>query len=236
MTKLNALQIQELYAFTRKHYVEHYDLQTELVDHLANGIEEQMLLQSNISFKEALSLEFKKFSIYGFEDVILKRKRAMTKRYWKIIFTFFIEYFKVPKVLISITLIGVLFFLFNTISIKFQLITGLLFLIGFILILLNFLSRRKYKLETLKNNKKWMLKEQIYSFGNYINIILFIPNIFNFLGVFFDKSTLITGFYVNFFYALLISFLLILSHIVVFIVPKRAEELLEKTYPEYKMM
>ena len=40
--QLTPAQIQKLYAFTIKHYVVHYDLQTELVDHLANGIEEQI--------------------------------------------------------------------------------------------------------------------------------------------------------------------------------------------------
>ena len=39
--KLTENQIEELYVFTRKHYVIHYDLQTELVDHLSNGVEEQ---------------------------------------------------------------------------------------------------------------------------------------------------------------------------------------------------
>ena len=39
--KLSAEQIERLYQFTRQHYVEYYDLQTELVDHLANAIEEQ---------------------------------------------------------------------------------------------------------------------------------------------------------------------------------------------------
>lgn len=38
--KLTPEQIQELYKFTRQHYVEHYDVQTELVDHLANDIEQ----------------------------------------------------------------------------------------------------------------------------------------------------------------------------------------------------
>ncbi len=40
--KLTEAQIEELYAFTRKKYVEHYDVQTELVDHLATSIEEKM--------------------------------------------------------------------------------------------------------------------------------------------------------------------------------------------------
>ena len=38
--KLTETQIENLYKFTRQHYVYHYDVQTELVDHLANDIEE----------------------------------------------------------------------------------------------------------------------------------------------------------------------------------------------------
>jgi len=53
-------QIQQLYKFTRSHYVEHYDLQTELVDHLAHGIEQLQNENPSLSFQEALNQEFKK--------------------------------------------------------------------------------------------------------------------------------------------------------------------------------
>ena len=33
MKKLDKTQIDKLYKFTRRHYVEYYDVQTELVDH-----------------------------------------------------------------------------------------------------------------------------------------------------------------------------------------------------------
>jgi hypothetical protein len=39
--KLTIEQIDRLSLFTRQHYVEWYDLQSELVDHLANAIETQ---------------------------------------------------------------------------------------------------------------------------------------------------------------------------------------------------
>jgi hypothetical protein len=39
--KLTVQQVEHLYAFTRQHYVEWYDLQSELVDHLANAIEQE---------------------------------------------------------------------------------------------------------------------------------------------------------------------------------------------------
>ena len=43
--KLTKEQIQQLYKFTRQHYVEYYDVQTELVDHLANDIEQIWIAQ-----------------------------------------------------------------------------------------------------------------------------------------------------------------------------------------------
>ena len=54
--KLSAEQIERLYQFTRQHYVEYYDLQTELVDHLANAIEEQWQQNPKLSFEEALQI------------------------------------------------------------------------------------------------------------------------------------------------------------------------------------
>ena len=61
--KLSPEQIERLYQFTRQHYVEYYDLQTELVDHLANAIEEQWTANPKLSFEQALQVEFKKFGI-----------------------------------------------------------------------------------------------------------------------------------------------------------------------------
>ena len=48
--KLTNQQIEQLFTFTRQHYVEYYDLQSELVDHLANAIEEQWKEKSQTFF------------------------------------------------------------------------------------------------------------------------------------------------------------------------------------------
>jgi hypothetical protein len=55
----NRPQIDHLFTFTRQHYVEWYDLQSELVDHLANAIETQWQENPKLSFNEALNKEFK---------------------------------------------------------------------------------------------------------------------------------------------------------------------------------
>ena len=71
--KLNKSHIQELYKFTRKHYVYHYDVQTELVDHLANDIEDLWLAQPNLSFQDARDASFKKFGVFGFMELLCDR-------------------------------------------------------------------------------------------------------------------------------------------------------------------
>jgi hypothetical protein len=68
--KLTASQIDNLFKFTRKHYVYHYDVQSELVDHLANDIESIWQETPNLSFEQARDKSFKKFGVFGFMDVI----------------------------------------------------------------------------------------------------------------------------------------------------------------------
>jgi hypothetical protein len=48
--KLSTQQIDQLYTFTRQHFVEWYDLQSELVDHLANAIEQEWKQNPNRTF------------------------------------------------------------------------------------------------------------------------------------------------------------------------------------------
>ncbi len=46
MRKITEQEINQIFDFTKKHYVEFYDVQVELVDHLANAIEDQFFLDS----------------------------------------------------------------------------------------------------------------------------------------------------------------------------------------------
>ena len=103
--ELTQTNIKELYKFTRKHFVYHYDVQTELVDHLANDIEEIWVTQQHLSFQEARDKSFKKFGIFGFMDVVEKKQSQMTKKYFKIILRFVKEWFRLPKIVLTLALI-----------------------------------------------------------------------------------------------------------------------------------
>jgi hypothetical protein len=103
--KLTKNHIQELYTFTRKHFVYHYDVQSELVDHLANDIESLWQETPNLSFEDARDASFKKFGIFGFMDVVEKKQSQMTKKYFKIILRFVKDWFRLPKIVLTLALI-----------------------------------------------------------------------------------------------------------------------------------
>jgi hypothetical protein len=229
--KLNSQQIDQLYAFTKQHFVEHYDLQTELVDHLANGIEQQWSQNPNISFDEALSKEFKKFGIFGFSDIVEKRTRTLEKKYWKFLWKTFKTFFGIPKIIATICLIFTVFQIL-ILSNRFE-----YFLLIFILPLVYFIrqgyrNQKIYNKKTKIEGRKWLLEELIFSYGSgVLSLNLFVQILLNGRHTFGDE--VIKTEYL-FFMAILISLFMILSYIIIFHIPKRAEEYLKDHYPEYK--
>ena len=90
--KISQIQIQNLYTFTRKHYVEYYDLQTELVDHLANDIEAMWKEQPQLSFEEAKTKAFKKFGVFVFRPHSIKHSVNTSCWNYKNIFNWCLEH------------------------------------------------------------------------------------------------------------------------------------------------
>src|SRR5690606_33137074 len=177
--KLNSEQINQLYSFTKKHFVEHYDLQTELVDHLANGIEQQCLQNPSLSFDEALNKEFKKFGIFGFSDIVEKRTRTLEKKYLKFLWKTFKTFFGIRKIIATICLIFVVFQIL-ILSNRFE-----YFLLIFILPLVYFVrqgyrNQKAYNKKIKKEGRKWLLEELIFSYGTgLLSLNLFIQILIN---------------------------------------------------------
>ena len=73
---LDQQHIEELFAFTRKEYVHWYDLQVELVDHLASGIEEEMAADPRLDFQRALEKVYGRFGIFGFSEIVKEKTKA----------------------------------------------------------------------------------------------------------------------------------------------------------------
>lgn len=228
--KLTQQQIDRLYQFTRQHYVEWYDLQTELVDHLANAIEQQWQENPKISFEDALQMEFKKFGIFGFMDVVEKRQAALNKRYNKIVWQHFKAFFTIPKIVITLFSFFLMFFVFRNYANSENLILILFFGILTLFWISLFLQSRKNKKQYQKTGKKWLLKEIIFGHSSFAGLsylpvqILINTDFTDNIGIL--KATL---------FSLLFVSMALCEYIILVIIPSKAEDYLKETYPEYTL-
>lgn len=110
---LTAEQIDELFIFCRKHYVKQYDLQIELVDHMASSVEEQWETNPGLSFQEALNHTFGKFGIFGFSKIKDQKEKELRRKYNRLLFQYLLDFYHWPKFLLTLTLSILLFTLFR---------------------------------------------------------------------------------------------------------------------------
>lgn len=100
-------QIDQLYAFCRKKSVTFYDVQVELVDHLANAIEEKMAAQPALNFDEALQQVYKTFGTMGFGPVVREKEKAVRRSNTRLFWRQFREQWTWPKILVVLSIFGV---------------------------------------------------------------------------------------------------------------------------------
>ncbi len=111
--KLSPRQVEDLFTFCREHYVYHYDLQLELVDHLASGIEQLWEEDPRLTYTEALWKVFGKFGIYGFAKVRKAKEKTLRKKYMRQQWQYIGEFYKLPKIILTIALSLALFTVFR---------------------------------------------------------------------------------------------------------------------------
>jgi hypothetical protein len=228
--KINTEQINRLYEFTRQHYVEYYDLQTELVDHLANCIETQWKENPKLTFEDALQVEFKKFGVFGFMDVVEKRQLALNKKYNKIVWNHFKGFFTLPKIIGTIGATGFTNFLLKQTLYKSDIVLAVFGLIIFSFYFSIIYFSRKNKKKNSLTGKKWLFKEIILGRSSLVGMTYLPMHIIIHSEKVLDNSLGL----------LLISFLLVsmalIEYIVIFEIPSKAEDYLKETYPEYNFV
>lgn len=225
MRKVTAEEVEKLYEFTRKHYVEYYDLQTELVDHLANGMEARWKENPKMDFEENLRLEFKKFGVFGFSDVIEKRTRSLNKKYYKLIWRETLLVLKQPRTLFFLGLSLILFKFIASINHGFYYLCG----VTLILFFYYFIVFIKHQNNRPKKKQRFLIEEIIRSAGGAFNLflipyyatnILFSPHLGN-----------IENTYGQWFMAFLISAAFLLAYVCWHILPKKKNQILKEVYP-----
>lgn len=229
--KLNEQQINQLYLFTRRHFVEWYDLQSELVDHLANSIEDRWKENPKLTFEEALELEFKKFGIFGFMDVVDERRRFLSKKYSRIIWKHYKEFFRLPKIILTVSSMYFLYFLSEKLQDSQYLYLSILAVIG---VVFTVESRKIYKAQKLKEKetgKKWFFEQTVDAFDVY-PITLLPMQLIN-LSVTIGEDEWHRG--IAIFGAILLVLFALLQYVHWKIVYPKIVQEMGSVYPEYEM-
>ncbi|WP_167614176.1 hypothetical protein [Maribellus sediminis] len=154
-------ETQFLFEFCRKHYVYHYDLQVELVDHLASSIEEQWQEKPELSFENALRNSFRKFGIHGFSKIKEQKQRELRKKYNRLLWKYLFEFFSWPKIVMTFAFTIVLATLFKVI--KNDLLILVPYFGGIIIFLVYYYYRifpKRFQVTKIKG-KKFMLLDRL---------------------------------------------------------------------------
>lgn len=106
-------QIQSLFTFCEKHFVKYYDVQVELVDHLASAIEIKMNTDSKITFEKALKAVHSSFGAKGFASLIKEKQEIAKRQSRKLFYRLFRDQFKWPKVITFFFLTTLIFIILS---------------------------------------------------------------------------------------------------------------------------
>jgi hypothetical protein len=100
--ELSREQIDRVREFVRKKGIEFFDLQEELVDHLASSIEDRMSEETGLTFEEALRASYKDFGLFGFDDVLVERQKSLGKYYYRRLWIHFLHFWKPPQIFMTL--------------------------------------------------------------------------------------------------------------------------------------
>jgi len=161
-------------------------------------------------------------------DVVEARAKALNKKYWKLVWGIFKDFFKVPQIVISLTIFFIIFFGFQLFPSKYFFLSiciGSILILGFKLYFLNKEKKRRFK----ETNKKWLFEEYVFNLGGSIAFINLFMQLANISPETISYRTMILT-------SIVLTAFLLLIYITSYILPSKVEELLEKQYPEYKLV
>ncbi|HYQ56095.1 MAG TPA: hypothetical protein VEP89_02025 [Draconibacterium sp.] len=212
----------QLFQFCRRHYVHHYDIQIELVDHLASAIEEQWEQNPELSFDEGLKNSFKKFGIYGFSKIKKQKGKELRRKYNRMLWDFLLEFYRWPKVITTFAGTLGIFLLLQLLNQTMWFVGGYVLILLLVTVLFHHFVFKKMKLKIIPG-KSFLLADHLENSTQVYIGLAQLPNIvyqaFNISGVKVIENNFIL---------LAISFSLVLVTVLLygqlFYIPKKIKE------------
>ena len=222
-------ETEKLFEFCREHFVYHYDLQVELVDHLASSIEEQWEKQPELTFEEALNITFKKFGIHGFSKIKEQKQKELGRKYSILLWKYLLQFYTWPKMLMTLAGTMVMFTLFRLINNRLWIFIPLLFVLAIALLYYYFiLFPKRFKIKP-RQGKSFLILELLKNVQFLTIIAAQLPiHIWNMTKFQFGNNPiivfLVSLFFVTFTIALYGNF---------FYIPQKIKEHFKEQFPEF---
>jgi len=232
--KITIEETNRLFKFCRDHYVYHYDLQVELVDHLASSIEEQWQIKPELSFEESLYKSFRKFGVTGFRKIKEQKQKELARRYNILLWKYLLEFYRWPKMLMTLAGTLILFTLLKMANSIVWVIVPYFIIISIAAFFYYYLVSRKQLKNIAKPGKKFMILEYLKQVQFVVILLSQTPvNMLN-IGRFLDLHAVHQNWAL-----MLISFLMISLNIIFygyfFYIPFKIKEHFREQFPEFAL-
>lgn len=232
--KITAEETEELFHFCHQHFVYHYDLQIELVDHLASAIEEQWETNSDLTFEEGLFKSFRKFGITGFSKIKEQKRKELIRKYNRILWNYLLEFFAWPKIVMTLAFTLILTTLFKIVNNDLWIIVPYFGLLTVCIFYYYYkIFPKRFKIDKV-NGKKFLLLEKLqnaqFMAVIFIQVPIQIPNFYNILQTSSMQNNL-----ANIVISLFIVLFTIALYGELFYVPEKIKEHFRDQYPEFAL-
>lgn len=203
-----------LFEYTGRHYSRYYDVQHEVIDHLASMIEDIRESNPSIGFKSALNIAYKSMPGKEFDKVIDEKEKSLKKYWQRQIGKYLLEYLQWPLMLKTIGLTMTIYLILTLFS--SYIFAGLGLILILIFGVLGFFIWRSLKEK----------EDQYLSLNAFLKVATgawFLPiYVLNHIDIL--QRFLSFELYVKIIASLVISVFLILTYIVFVIIPNKIRE------------
>lgn len=228
--QLTQKQTDELFKVCKNNAVYHYDVQMEMVDHLASSIEEIWETEPKIDFKTAQKQAILKFGKGSFTRIHREKEKELRKKYNRMLWKYVFEFYRFPKIIMTFVFTAALFLLFQSVEqTRWIMITYFLLLLVAVIIY-HFVISPKFKVKT-DVWRNFLLLDHMKQIVQTYFFLFMLPNFcyqtFNMVGA----NTI-----QNKWILLVISFLMVFFNVILyahfFYIPQRIREHFIETYPQ----
>lgn len=221
----------ELFKVCENYGVFFYDVQIEIVDHLASLIEDQWQKKPELKFEQAQKNAISGFGKSNFTKMVRTKEKEVNRKYNILLWKYLLEFYKWPKLLLTFMLTLGVFILLQTSS-KTKVILfaySVLILVVFAIYLFFIFPKLKLK---VKPEKMFLLVARQSMALYLVTILLQLPNftnmIFNSLNIHTVENKLaLAG--ISFF----LVFASILLYANMFFLPQKIREHFLQQFPEF---